>query len=65
MINTGFIGGGFGYRVLRRLGGRALAEARNSGVVYAQRSKLEALFGPRIWTEIFCAGEMPSPRPKL
>ena len=52
MINTGLIGGGFGYRVLRRVGGPALAEARNSGIVYAKRSKLEALFGPRIWAEI-------------
>ncbi|MGH8311769.1 MAG: class I SAM-dependent methyltransferase [Gammaproteobacteria bacterium] len=53
MINTGFIGGQFGYRPLRRLGRDAAAEQGYcSGSAYSGISKLEALFGARIWNDL-------------
>jgi SAM-dependent methyltransferase len=51
---TGFIGGRLGYEVLRRVGARAASESLGhcTGAVYQGKSKLETLFGPRIWSDI-------------
>lgn len=53
MLETAFLGGDLGYRVLRRLGARvARGEDRCDSSGYQCRSKLEVLFGPGIWAEV-------------
>lgn len=53
MIQAGIVGGDLGYRLLRRLGrATAAGEGYCSGEGYCGISKLEALFGKRIWDEI-------------
>jgi SAM-dependent methyltransferase len=52
MVHPGFMGGELGYRLLRWLGGRAVAETRCNGGVYARQSKVESLFGPGIWSAV-------------
>lgn len=52
MLRTGVIGGNFGYHLLRWIGARVAWREHCSGAAYQDRSKLEVLFGPQIWTEI-------------
>ncbi|TMI74538.1 MAG: methyltransferase domain-containing protein [Bacillati bacterium ANGP1] len=49
MINTGFIGGDFGYHVLRYAGRHAVRQPACDGSAYRHRSKIETLLGPGIW----------------
>src|SRR5437899_9459902 len=49
MINTGFIGGDFGYHVLRYASRHALGQPACDGSAYRHRSKIETLLGPGIW----------------
>src|SRR5579871_5327644 len=52
-MNIGFIGGRPGYALLQVLGRHAAAEQGYcSGAGYADRDKLETLFGTGIWDEI-------------
>lgn len=49
-IPSGLIGGALGYHLLRYIGRRAAAgQTGCDGSAYHNRSKIEALFGPRIW----------------
>jgi SAM-dependent methyltransferase len=53
MAGTAFLGGDLGYRLLRRLGAGAVREdAHGDAGVYKGDSKLERLFGRRIWAEV-------------
>lgn len=52
MTHIGFIGGRLAYHLLRRVGGRAAAEASCSGAAYEGGNKLESLFGLGIWQEV-------------
>src|SRR5579863_5311500 len=53
MLRFAFIGGYPGYLLLRRLGREAAQEKGYcSGAAYQDGSKLESLFGPRIWDEV-------------
>jgi 2-polyprenyl-3-methyl-5-hydroxy-6-metoxy-1,4-benzoquinol methylase len=47
----GIVGGTLGYRILRRIGKQG-ADERMDGSAYTGRSKLEALLGAGLWTEI-------------
>jgi SAM-dependent methyltransferase len=49
MINTGFIGGDFGYRMLRYASRYAVHQPACDGTAYRHRSKIETLLGPGIW----------------
>src|SRR3989449_10304960 len=49
MINTGFIGGDFGYHVLRYAGRHAVRQPACDGSAYGHRRKRETLLGPGIW----------------
>ncbi len=48
MIRTGFVGGALGYRAVRLFGVHAAKRDPCDGTAYLNRSKLEAVFGPRI-----------------
>ena len=48
----GLIGGTLGYRMLRFLWPDGPRESACSGGRYCDRSKLEVLFGPRIWVQV-------------
>ena len=52
-MKTGFVGGMLGYRFLRYVG-RQVARGSHpcDGSAYRNSSKIEALFGPRIWTAL-------------
>jgi SAM-dependent methyltransferase len=52
-MRTGVIGGHVGYELLRRLG-RQVAAGNDpcDGSAYRDRSKVETLFGPRIWATL-------------
>jgi SAM-dependent methyltransferase len=52
MIQTGIIGGPFGYHLLRWVGGRGERAGVCDGSAYRNRSKLECLFGPGFWREV-------------
>ena len=52
MIRTGVIGGYPGYRLLRWISARVAWREHCSGAAYRGRSKLEVLFGSRIWSEV-------------
>ncbi|TLY22006.1 MAG: class I SAM-dependent methyltransferase [Nitrospirae bacterium] len=52
MIRTGFIGGALGYHLLRHFGRHAAQGDPCDGGAYRDRSKLEAMFGPGIWTAV-------------
>src|SRR5262245_41199335 len=52
MLSTGFIGGAVGHQLLCALGRQAAREDHCTGAAYRGCSKLEALFGPGIWTAI-------------
>lgn len=49
---TGFIGGSFGYLLLRRLTGPDGPRDPCTAAAYRGRSKLEVLFSPRIWDRV-------------
>jgi SAM-dependent methyltransferase len=49
MISTGFIGGDFGYHVLRYASRNAVRQPGCDGSAYRHRSKIETLLGPGIW----------------
>jgi SAM-dependent methyltransferase len=51
---VGFIGGNIAYRLLKKLSPDGKNDYCASGVplIYQNRSKLEVLFGPRIWDEL-------------
>ncbi len=52
-MRTGVVGGTLGYRLLHHLGRRvARGVHRCDGSAYQHCSKVEALFGPRIWTAL-------------
>ncbi len=51
-MSTGVLGGWVGYRLVRTVGGSPPRRDPCTGAAYENRSKLEALFGPRIWREI-------------
>src|SRR2546428_7121318 len=51
-MRTGIIGGRLGYRLLGWLGERTRHKDWCSGANYRDCSKLEALFGPGIWSRL-------------
>jgi SAM-dependent methyltransferase len=52
-MNTGVVGGTLGYRLLHHFGHQAARGShRCDGSAYRHRSKVEALFGPQIWTAL-------------
>lgn len=52
MMHPGLIGGSLADHLLRHLGERAARKGYCDGSAYRGRSKLEVLFGERIWREI-------------
>lgn len=52
-MKTGFVGGTLSYRLLHHFGRQAARGShRCDGSAYQHRSKVEALFGPQIWTAL-------------
>jgi SAM-dependent methyltransferase len=51
-MRTGLIGGRLGYGLLRWITAHTRTERGCDGRAYRDRSKLEVLFGPRIWAEV-------------
>ena len=51
-MRTGIIGGQLGYQLLRWLGAHAQSTDACSGSAYRTRSKVEALFGPEVWSAV-------------
>lgn len=51
-MRSGIIGGTPGYLLLKRLGRRMAETDGGAPAIYQQRSKLEVLFGPDVWTHV-------------